>query len=51
MTAFLVDGAGESTMMDIAGVFVICKLPKGTMHPLSDMTPQDVEQVLKLLKT
>ncbi|KAF5068734.1 hypothetical protein [Oscillibacter ruminantium] len=50
MTAFLVDGAGESTMMDIAGVFVICKLPKGTMHPLSDMTPQDVEQVLKLLK-
>lgn len=50
MTAFLVDAAGESTMLDMAGVFVICKLPKGIMHPIADMTPQDVEQVIKLLQ-
>lgn len=50
MTAYLVDAAGETGMVDITGVFVICKLPKGLMHPMADMTPQDTEQVIKLLQ-
>jgi hypothetical protein len=50
MTAFLVDSSGKTDIVDIAGVFVICKLPKGLMHPMADMTPQDTEQVVKLLQ-
>lgn len=50
MTAYLVDPRGDTGMVDITGVFVICKLPKGLMYPMADMTPQDTEQVIKLLK-
>ena len=50
MTAYLVDAVGNTAAVDVTGVFVICKLPKGLMHPMADMTPQDAREVLKLLK-
>ena len=50
MTAYLVDSVGEMDTVDITGVFVICKLPKGLLHPMADMTPEDTEQVIKLLQ-
>lgn len=50
MTAYLVDSVGGMGTVDITGVFVICKLPKGLMYPMADMTPEDTEQVIKLLQ-
>lgn len=50
MTAYLVDAVGNTAAVDVTGVFVICKLPKGLIHPMADMTPQDAREVLKLLK-
>ena len=50
MTAYLVDSAGEVCPVDITGVFVICKLPEGLTRPMADITPEDTEQVVKLLR-
>lgn len=50
MTAYLVDARGQTSVLDITGVFVICKLPTGLTGPMADMTPQDAEQVAKLLR-
>ena len=50
MTAYLVDPGGEICLVDITGVFAICKLPGGLTCPMSDMTPEDAEQVVKLLR-
>ncbi len=50
MTAYLVDARGQTSVLDITGVFVICKLPNGLTGPMADMTPQDAEQVAKRLQ-
>lgn len=50
MTAYLVNPQGDTSVLDIRGVFVICKLPTGLTGPMTDMTPQDAEQVVKLLR-
>lgn len=50
VTAYLMDKTGETTVVDVSGTLVICKLPKGLMNPLSDMTQADAEQVVKLLR-
>ncbi len=50
MTAYLVNAQGDTSVLDIKGVFVICKLPTGLTGPMADMTPQDAEQVVKLLR-
>lgn len=49
MTAYLVDADGATAAVDVTGVFVVCKLPRGLTQPMADMTPQDTEQVVKLL--
>lgn len=50
MTIFFVEKSGAAAPMEVSGPFAICKLPKGLMSKLGNMTPGDVEQVQKLLK-
>lgn len=50
MTIFFVEKSGAGAPMEVNGPFAICKLPKGLMSKLGNMTPGDVEQVQKLLK-
>lgn len=50
MTAYLVDSVGRTNAVDVQGTFVICKLPRGLTGPMGDMTPQDTQEVAKLLQ-
>lgn len=50
MTAYLVDTAGRTNVVDVQGTFAICKLPHGLTGPMGSMTPQDTQEVIKLLQ-
>lgn len=50
MTVFFMDSLGGTDSMDVCGPFVICKLPKGLLNPLSSITQGDAVEIQKLLQ-